>query len=65
MLPETERGEYRRQLVQLLAAVRDADGTWDDRVFPRSRSFGTAMAIMALRRPSLPEPAAWAAPTEP
>jgi hypothetical protein len=45
--------------------VRDADGWWDDRVFPRSRSFGTAMAIMALRRPSLPEPAAWAAPTEP
>ncbi|MFM8784416.1 MAG: hypothetical protein ACKOFI_04535, partial [Phycisphaerales bacterium] len=38
LLPEAERGEYRRQLVQLLAAVRDADGTWDDRVFPRSRS---------------------------
>ncbi|MFM8873295.1 MAG: prenyltransferase/squalene oxidase repeat-containing protein [Phycisphaerales bacterium] len=65
MLPEAERGEYRRQLVQLLAAVRDADGTWDDRVFPRSRSFGTAMAIMALVRPDLPAPAAWATPSEP
>jgi hypothetical protein len=60
LLPESERGEYRRQLVHLLAAVRDADGTWDDRVFPRSRSFGTAMAIMSLRRPSLPAPATWA-----
>ena len=65
LLPQAERAEYRRQIVQLLAAVRDPDGTWDDRVFARSRSFGTAMAIMALRRPSLPEPAAWAAPTEP
>jgi hypothetical protein len=46
--------------------VRDADGTWDDRVFPRSRSFGTAMALMSLHRPALAAPAAWPdAPKEP
>jgi hypothetical protein len=28
--------------------VRDADGTWNDRVFPRSASFGTAMSVLAL-----------------
>ena len=59
-LPEAERPEYRRQLHQLLWAVRDQDGTWDDRVFARSRSFGTAMALMSLSRPALPEPARWA-----
>jgi hypothetical protein len=65
-LPEAERADRRRQLQQLLWAVRDADGTWDDRVFPRSRSFGTAMALMSLHRPVLAAPAAWPdAPKEP
>ena len=41
--------------------MRDADGTWDDRVFPRTRNFGTAMALLSLQRPSLPAPAAWTA----
>ncbi len=58
-LPEADRAEYRRQLAQLILAVRDADGTWDDRVFPRTRNFGTAMAIMSLQRPALAEPAGW------
>jgi hypothetical protein len=60
-LPEAERGEYRRQLEQLVFAVRDQDGTWDDRVFPRSRSFGTAMALMGLMRPQATAPATWKA----
>ena len=58
---EAERGEYRRQLEQLVFAVRDEDGTWDDRVFPRSRSFGTAMALMGLMRPQAAAPATWKA----
>jgi hypothetical protein len=41
--------------------VRDTDGTWDDRVFPRTRNFGTAMTLMALQRPMFGEPARWAA----
>jgi hypothetical protein len=60
-LPEAERGEYRRRLEQLVFAVRDEDGTWDDRVFPRSRSFGTAMALMGLMRPQSAAPATWKA----
>ena len=62
LLPPEQRGEYRRQLQQLLFAVRDADGTWDDRVFPRTRNFGTAMALLALERPRLPDPATWELP---
>lgn len=66
LLPEAERAEYRRQMEQLLFAVRDQDGTWDDRVFPRTRNFGTAMVLMALQRPSFPVPAQWSksAPVE-
>ncbi|MFM1935055.1 MAG: hypothetical protein RI990_14 [Planctomycetota bacterium] len=65
LLPEEERPDLRRQLAHLLFMVRDADGTWDDRVFPRSRNFGTAMALTALLRPALPEPARWDAPPAP
>lgn len=64
LLPEAERPERRRMLEQLLFAVRDADGTWNDRVFARSRSFGTAMALLALRRPSLPAGACWDLPRD-
>jgi hypothetical protein len=59
LLPVAERAEYRRQFEQLLFAVRDPDGTWDDRVFPRTRNFGTAMTLMALQRPQFPAPAEW------
>ncbi len=59
LLPPAERPEYRRQFEQLLFAVRDQDGTWDDRVFPRTRNFGTAMTLMALQRPQFPAPAQW------
>ena len=59
LLPAAERPEYRRQFEQLLFAVRDQDGTWDDRVFPRTRNFGTAMTLMALQRPQFPAPAQW------
>ncbi|MEI6475164.1 MAG: hypothetical protein WCO75_07205 [Planctomycetota bacterium] len=59
LLPVAERAEYRRQFEQLLFTVRDADGTWDDRVFPRTRNFGTAMTLMALQRPQFSTPAEW------
>jgi len=47
-LPEAERATHRAQFRELLFKVRDADGTWNDRVFPRSASFGTAMSVLAL-----------------
>lgn len=63
-LPEGERAGYRAKLVQLLWHVREEDGGWNDRVFPRSESFGTAMTLLALREPALARPAGWT-PTKP
>jgi hypothetical protein len=64
LLPERERPEYRRRLANLLFSVRLDDGSWNDRVFPRSRNFGTSFSLMALAMPSTPiPPSAWK-PTE-
>jgi hypothetical protein len=48
-LPTRERGEYRRRLRELVMKTRDVAGTWNDRVFPRSANYGTAMSILTLR----------------
>lgn len=61
MLPENERGEYRRRVLQLLFSVRQEDGTWNDRVFPRSAGFGTASAMLTILSSQMPRPAAWKA----
>lgn len=63
-LPEGEREAWRQKLLALLWKVREKDGGWNDRVFPRSESFGTAMTVLALREPSLPRPAGWATVAE-
>jgi hypothetical protein len=60
-LPEAERAGYRAKLHALLWQVREQDGGWNDRVFPRSIAYGTAMTLLALREPSLPRPAGWPA----
>jgi hypothetical protein len=60
-LPEQERAEYRRRLNELLFSVRLEDGSWNDRVFKRSRNYGTAMAVMAILMPDSPRPASWSA----
>jgi hypothetical protein len=59
MLPSQERAEYRRRINELLFSVRLEDGSWNDRVFPRTANFGTSMATMALLMPELPKPAGW------
>lgn len=59
-LPEAERAESRAKLYALLWRVREESGGWNDRVFPRSESFGTAMTVLALLEPTLPRPAGWA-----
>jgi hypothetical protein len=48
-LPAAERPEYRRRVNALLFSVREEDGSWNDRVFDRSASYGTAMAMMAMQ----------------
>lgn len=62
LLPETERAGYRAKLHALLWKVREEDGGWNDRVFPRSECFGTAMSMLALLAPRMPTPAGWPAP---
>ena len=51
LLPKSVRTEYHDRLRQRLLVVRAEDGTWNDRVFPRSATYGTAMAILALTMP--------------
>lgn len=52
-LPDGERAAWRDRLQRLLLSVRDGDdGTWNDRVFPRSSAYGTAIAILALTQPA-------------
>lgn len=60
MLPEAIREEYRGQLRLRLQEVRQEDGTWNDRVFPRSASYGTALTLLVLHMPDAPPPATWA-----
>jgi hypothetical protein len=59
-LPESERAGYRARLYALLWHVREDDGGWNDRVFPRSENFGTAMTLLALNEPVAARPAGWA-----
>ncbi|MBX3377858.1 MAG: terpene cyclase/mutase family protein [Phycisphaeraceae bacterium] len=59
LLPPHERAEYRRRVNELLFSVRLEDGSWNDRVFPRSAAYGTAMATMALLAPDLPPATRW------
>lgn len=64
LLPASARDRERRKLYDVILKTRHQDGTWNDRVFPRSRNFGTAMAVLALLqdRTPLPPPLGAAAP---
>jgi hypothetical protein len=64
-LPEADRPALRTKFRELLFKVRDEDGTWNDRVFPRSASFGTAMSVLALAEAAPARPAAPAQPARP
>jgi hypothetical protein len=55
-LPEAERTRPRRLLLERMLEVRQEDGRWNDRVFPRTANYGTAMAVLALLEPELPRP---------
>lgn len=51
-LPVAERAAWRDRLHRLLMSVRDDDGTWNDRVFPRSAAYGTAVTVLAFTEPA-------------
>ena len=59
LLPAEERPKYRQRLWGLLLEVREADGSWNDRVFERSQSFGTSMAVLAITAPGRSRPPGW------
>lgn len=56
LLPEDERAAARSSVRELLARTRADDGTWNDRVFPRSANYGTAAALRTLLADQLPKP---------
>ena len=59
LLPQHERAEYRRRVQELLFRTREADGRWNDRIFPRSAAYGTACAILTLTAQGAAAPATW------
>ncbi len=61
LLPAEEREPLREQLRARILEVRGEDEGWNDRVFERSRSFGTACVMLALLQPRLDPPAGWQA----
>jgi len=56
MLPADQRADERSKLLEKIMRTRDEDGTWNDRVFPRSRNFGTNMVMLALLGDKAPLP---------
>jgi hypothetical protein len=57
------REEAKAKLYALLAQIEEDDGGWNDRVFPRSRAFGTAMVVLALCAPHEPPLPGWPPPS--
>ncbi len=58
-LPEADREPYRKKLMELLFSTREKDGAWNDRVFPRSRAYGTSIALQVITQPEAPPAARW------
>ncbi len=58
LAPE-QRPELRARLQDLLWQTREPHGGWNDRIFPRTESYSTAMSLLALMAPDLPSPAEW------
>lgn len=58
LLPEAERGAAFGRLAETLLKTKETDDTWNDRVFERSRAFGTAFSVMALLGDRMPLPPA-------
>jgi len=65
LLPEAKRPKYRAQLREKLFSVQLENGSWNDRVFPRTANFGTAFSVLALAMPEITPPARWTKTAEP
>lgn len=58
-LPAPWRPSLRKALLERLVQVREADGSWNDRVFDRSANYGTALALEAMLAPLGAPAATW------
>ena len=58
-LPAAERPRWRAEIARLLWLTRESDGGWNDRVFPRTKGYSTAMALLALNAKSAPPQSTW------
>ena len=58
-LPAAERPKYRSRMQNLLWRTLEKHGGWNDRVFPRTESYSTAMAVLSLIAGDLPKVPAW------
>ncbi|MCA8944461.1 MAG: terpene cyclase/mutase family protein [Planctomycetes bacterium] len=58
-LPRVDRQALRKKMQETLWSTREADGGWNDRIFPRSKSYSTAMAMLALGAPRLDRIPEW------
>jgi hypothetical protein len=58
-LPKEERAKYRTMMRETLWRTLDEDGGWNDRIFPRTRSFSTAMSLMAIQAEDMPAIPEW------
>ena len=59
-LPEEERAAWRARLLDRLFEVREEDDSWNDRVFKRSKAYGTSIALQVLTQPKAPPAARFA-----
>lgn len=62
-LPEAERPQYRSKMRELLWRTIENGGSWNDRIFPRTESYSTAMSVLSLIADRLPKTKAWKPPT--
>ncbi len=58
LLPEAERENFRKQLRERFLEVQLEDGMWNDRVFPRTANYGTAITVLSLTVPGSESPGA-------
>ena len=58
-LPEAERETQRAELAHVIWKTRDEDGSWNDRIFPRTSSYSTAMVVLALQAAKRKPSASW------
>lgn len=64
-LPKSERKKWRKKLAEYVFRTREKDGGWNDRVFPRTKSYSTAMCMLSLVASSLPAIPEWKAKKKP